>query len=269
MPSVELTRLRDQIANILSLVDRPEDFHRAVRDLLDQYSEHAYRAGEAITSRPLIPSYRVPTLVYRQLEIELGAACRKQPEQLLTCAAALWSDDHLEPRLLAAIIMGQAPPEHAPAVLELLQAWVKPNEDRQVLDALLDDGTLSLRRNAQEGLFELINTHLDKSSIPNQRLGLRIVEAIVNDPQFNNHPLIFRLLSPLVLAPPSGLVNDLHHCLSALVRSSPSETAYFLRQILGSSSDATTARLIRRLIADFPQDLQNNLRTALRSRGVG
>ena len=268
MPSVELTRLRDQLARILSLVDRPEDFHRSVRDLLEQYSEHAYRAGEAITSRPLLPSYRVATLVYRQLEIELGAACRKQPEQLLACAAALWSDDYLEPRLLAAIILGQAPPSHAPAVLEYLQAWVVPNEDRQVLAALLDFGTLNLRRNAPEGLIELIHTHLDRSSIPHLRLALRIIEAIVSDAQFDNHPPIFRLLSPLVLTPPAGLVNDLHHCLSALVRSSPSETAYFLRQNLGSSSDATTARLVRRLISDFPQDLQTNLRTALRSRGV-
>ena len=269
MPSVELTCLRDQIANILSLVDRPEDFHRAVRDLLDQHSEHAYRAGEAVTSRPLLPSYRVPTLVFRQLEIDLGTACRRQPEQLLACAAALWDDDHLEPKLFAAIILGQAPPAHAAAILSLLRAWVQPSEDRQVLDALLDRGTLSLRRNEPEGLFELIHANLDIPSTPYQRIALRIIEAIVSDPQFNNHPPIFRLLSPLVLAPPAGLVNDLHHCLSALVRSTPSETAYFLRQNLGSSSDATTARLVRRLIPDFPPDLQSNLRTTLRSRGVG
>jgi hypothetical protein len=269
MPSVELTRLHNQIDNILSLVDRPEDFHRSVRDFLDEHSEHAYRAGEAVTSRPLLPSYRVPTLVYRQLEIDLGVACRRQPEQLLACAAALWSDDHLEPRLLAAIILGQAPPTHATAILELLQAWAKPTEDRQVLEALLDHGTLSLRRNEPDGLFELIHTHLDTSSIPYQRLALRIMEAIVSDPQFDNHPPIFRLLSPLILAPPAGLVNDLHHCLSALVRSTPSETAYFLRQNLGSSSDAITARLIRRLIPDFPPEIQSNLRIALRSRGVG
>lgn len=268
MPSVELSRLRDQIARLLGLVDRPEEFHRAMRDLLDVHSEHAYRAGEEVTSRPLLPSYRVPTLVYRQLEIDLSAACQRQPDQLLDCAAALWSDDHLEPRMLAATILGQIPVSHAAPTLEYLRTWAKPTEDRQILDALLDKGTLSLRRSTPDGLFQLIHACLDTSSIPYQRLGLRIMEAIVSDPQFENLPPIFRLLSPLVLAPPNGLINDIHHCLRALVHSTPSETAYFLRQTLGSSADATTARLVRRVLPDFPLDMQSNLRTMLRMRGA-
>jgi hypothetical protein len=268
MPAVEFTRLREQIANVLGMVDRPEEFYRALNGLLYQHSQHVYRAGESISSRPLLPAYRVPVLVYRQLELELSAAARRQPEQLLAAISFLWQDDHLEPRLLAALALGQIPLSHSTQVLERLGEWARPDEDRQVLEALLERGTITLRRSAPDGLFALIRNWMDEKKTTSQQLGLRALEAISADPDFEAIPSVFRLVSPLVLAPPPGLINDLHHCLAALANRTPAETAYFLRQSLGASADATTARLVRRILPEFEPDLQASLRSALRSRGA-
>ncbi len=268
MPSVELTRLRDQIFRILTYIDRPDEFRRALVNMLEQYGEHAYRAGEAVSSRPLLPAFRAPALVMRQLELELSAAAHRQPDLLLACAGALWQEAHMEPRLLAATILGQIPATHAEPVLASLHAWMRPAEDRQALDALLERGTVTLRRAAPDGLFRLIQMGLGTPGPENQRLALLLIEVIVSDPQFANLPPIFRLISPLLSAPPARLINDLHHSLAALARRTPAETAYFLRQTLATSSDPATARLVRRMVSEFPPEMQSSLRTALRSRSV-
>ncbi len=266
MPSVQLSRLREQITQLLGQVDRPEDFQHTLRDLLERHSEHAYRSGELVTPRSLLPSYRVPSLVYRQLERELSLACARIPDQLLRVADALWSDDHLEPRLLASLILGQLPSPYVDEVILRVKAWAKPTEDQVVLITLLDQAARTIPQSSPEKMFELIRSWLEDSRLSYRQMGLRTLEALIQDPTFENIPPVFRLLSPLVLAPSPLLMNHLHHCLLQLAQKSPGETAYFLHQVIGSSADATTARLIRRVLPAFADSFQENLRAALRNR---
>jgi hypothetical protein len=97
-------------------------------------------------------------------------------------------------------------------------------------------------------------------------MGLQTLESLIQDPDFHNIPPLFRLLSPFLLAPPPHLMNHLHHCLRGLVKKSPGETAYFLHQSIGLSKNPTTARLIRRVLPDFPENFREGLRSALRDR---
>lgn len=267
MPSIQLSRLRVQISQLLAQVDRPEQFQRALDDFFEKHSERAYRSGETVQPRSLLPSYRVPTLVYRQIETELGAACARTPDLMLLVADAIWTDDHLEPRLLAAYILGQMPPSRTENVSQRLKTWANPGEDRLVLVALLDQGTRALRKYAPERLYESVRSWLENTSLPYQQMGLKALEALIEDPAYDNIPPIFRLLSPMVLSPIPQLLSDLHHCLQALSQKSPGETAYFLHQVIGSSRDPATARLIRRVLPGFPSPFQENLRIALRNRG--
>ncbi len=131
-----------------------------------------------------------------------------------------------------------------------------------MLAALLDQGSNVIRTAAPGKFLDLIHSWLDENRLPYKQMGLRTLESMVNDPDFDNIPPIFRLLSPLVLAPAPQLMNNLHHCLQALARKSPGETAFFLHQVIGSSADTNTARLIRRVIPEFPETLQENLRSA-------
>jgi hypothetical protein len=265
MPSVQLILLREQLVHLFGLVDRPEDFQRALNDLLDKYSEHALRSGETVLPRSLLPSYHTPALVYRQLELELATACKRQPEQLLGVAQTLWSDEHLEPRLLAALILGQLPRAYAGAVTERLRAWADPRADRLVLTELLDRGGAMLRASAPEAFLGLVQAWLEDKRIAYQQMGLRTLEAFIQDPTYENLPAIFNLITPLVMAPPASLAGYLYGCLQALAHKSPGETAYFLRQSLGVSVNRSTARLVRRALADFPVSFQQGLRDALRS----
>lgn len=268
MPAVEQTKLREQIAQLLALVDRPDEFHRALRDFMELHSQLSYRSGETITNRPLLPAYRIPPLISRQLEVELTGLSRRLPGQLLRVSDALWTDDHLEIRLLAAIILGQTPPEQAEAVIQRLLAWARPDEDRQVLNYLLNKGTTTLRKTQPDSLYAAARTWLDAKDPSIQRIGLQLLEIIAGDEEVVNIPPIFRLLSPFASIPPQALLNDLYLCLKALAKHQSAETAYFLRQIVGTSSDPGSARLIRRVIPDLPEEFQTKLRSALRAQNA-
>lgn len=268
MPAVELSRLRVQLAQLFDLVDRPEGFQSALKQIMERYAEHAYRPGVAITTRPIMAKYRIPVIVSRQLELGVKEVSQQRPYDMLRVADVLWKDDFLEPRLTASDILGQLPPSHANEVITRLRAWMKADDDVQVLTALLERGTTRLRIESPELLLNLVQEWLETKDVDTIKSGLRCIEVIVADSEFHNIPAIFRIISPLLHSPATAMLNHLHHCLDALAQRSQSETAFFLRQILGSSTSETTARLVRRLLPQFDTTLQNSLRSALRHRNM-
>src|SRR5512146_1467142 len=241
MPAAELSRLRAQINGLISLFANPDGFRLALRDLLEMYANRAYRPGQAVQPQPLLPSYRVPPLITHQLELELSKTCLEQPEPALGVVEVLWHDSYLEPRLLAATLLGAVPASHGQGVVQKLRAWVVPAENFRMLDALFRSSTASLRRSAPHLLFGLYEEWVNNPQPATQALGVRAMIPIVEDPAFENLPPVFRLLSPLVQQSPAAIHTDLQAALEALAKRTPVETAYFLRQALSMAPGPGTA----------------------------
>ena len=265
MPAAELSRLRVQINQLIGLFDDPAAFRSALRDLLEIYSNRAYRAGEAIKPQPLLPSYRVPPLVMRQLEQELGKTCQEQPEQALKVVGAMWQDANLEPRLLATKLLGTVPSSQAEAVVEMINGWAQPNENFRILDALFQDGTAGLRKSAPDLMIKMIEAWMSSARSEIQAIGIRALIPLIQEPGFDNLPPIFRMLSPLVQTTPPALNADLQAVMEVLSRRSPTESAYFLRQTLNLSTGLATARLVRHCLPYFNPAQQASLRSALQT----
>lgn len=269
MPAAELSRLRQQINQLITSFVDPAVFRRQINNLLDQYANHAYRAGQAVQPQPLLPSYRVPPLVMRQLELELGKTCRELPEPAFDAAEALWRDPYLEPRLLAASLLGSIPvQEYGAQVVQKLQSWGQPSENLRILVALMQNGTVNLRRESPALLINLIEKWLGSTEIGQQAVGLRALVPIIEDKSYENLPTIFRILGPFVQTVPGQLNADVQQTVQSLIKRSPVETAYFLRQALSLSMGNNTARLIRRCLPDFGPTQQSTLRAALNARNL-
>jgi hypothetical protein len=268
MPAANLSHLRNQISYILGQIDRPETFHHSISELYQLYSDLAYHPGQNITTRSILPSYHVPALVSSQLEFELVKVCASLPHQSLAAADTLWRDDHLEPRLLAAVMLGRIPAAQAGIVVDHLDAWIHPQDDRVVLENLLERGTLTLRRETPDALIQLIQTWITDPN-PNQvNLGIKALLPLVNDEQFQNIPPIFRLLIPLLQTVPQSQANDLAIVLKALIHRTPVEMAYLIRQVISTSVSPATPRLIRRVLPEFPEEYQASLRETLRAQST-
>jgi hypothetical protein len=77
------------------------------------------------------------------------------------------------------------------------------------------------------------------------------------------------LLTPYVRVIHSRLRPALLSVLDALIERSPQETAYFLRQNLSTPESIDTPWVIRKLLRQFPREVQDSLRKAMSSSKRG
>lgn len=268
MPAVELTRLRAQILELAARFHDPDAFCRDLKNFLDQHANRAYRPGQVVRPQPLLPSYRVSPLIMRELETGLTRICKEQPDQALRVMEILWKDAHLETRLLASIMLGAVPESKSEPVVKLLREWAQPDENFRVIDILFQNGTANLRRQGSSELVSLAEEWLGSSSAQVQMLGVRILIPLVADDAYENLPPVYRLLSSLVQRIPSPIQADLQAVIEALIRRSPAETAFFLRQALPMAQGQSTARLIRRCLPLFPPEQQATLKAAIQAANL-
>jgi hypothetical protein len=113
-------------------------------------------------------------------------------------------------------------------------------------------------------MIRLIQDWLESTKPLYQQLGLRALLPLVENPEFENLPVFYRLIQPLVCNVPPGLRPDLLDVLVALARRSPQETAYFLRQTLNYPDAADPAWLIRQLLNEFPTAQAHMLRAVVK-----
>jgi hypothetical protein len=170
----------------------------------------------------------------------------------------------VEFRLLAASLLGIIPTETPEPILERVEAWCKAKADERLIHAILNDGLSRLRKDAPEHVHNKVETWLEDTDPFKQQLALRALAPILSRENYENLPVFFRLLGPLVRAVPAGLRHDLLDTLRALVRRSPKETAYFLRQMAEIPNSPDAPWLIRQCLSDFPPEIQLTLRAAAR-----
>jgi hypothetical protein len=266
MPAIHLPRLNRQIAELIPLFDQPERFRRALHDLFEAYHDRTFRSGQTGRPPPLLPHYNVPLPVIRKVENEVSRLTQADKQSALSLADALWADTHLELRLLAVLILSQIPLDPPDPVMDRLSLWARPDEDKQVLQALLTQGTTQLIRQQPEQWAAMSRDWLTHQNPAVQAMGLHALLATASDPDFEDLPSIFRLISPLVQAPQDKLQGDLLTLLSHLAQRSPRETAYFLRQVVTINATPRVQRLFRRCLPFFSEEIQTNLRGALYKR---
>jgi len=95
---------------------------------------------------------------------------------------------------------------------------------------------------------------------------IRAAEAAINDPAFGNLPALMDALEPVVKAAPAEIQLDLQELILAMFRVSPTETGYFVRQVLTTSEDAMTATAFRRMTPFFPEELREEIRELVRGK---
>ena len=265
MPAIQIARLRAQVDQLIALYAQPVLFLKGLHDLLEFYDDRTYRAGEVGHIQSLLPHYKVHKPILRQIEIELARLVTLDPENGLKLADSLWSDSYIEPRLLAIHLLGCYPVTPPDQVVERISKWAQPGEDRQVLNALIHHGTYRLLREQPTRWSSLVQEWLTSEDMASQSMGLYALRVTVEDESFQNLPVIFHLISPFAQNLPTSLQVDLLSLFEALAKRSPSETAYFFRQVLILAPTRLFPRLVRRCLPSFDLELQTSLRQALKT----
>jgi hypothetical protein len=269
MPAVELSRLKKQADELAGCFQQPVEFKRLLLDRLEFYADRVTRKGNLVKPAPLIPRYGVPPLFLQAVEQSLQKPAVDSPMAALTLAEELWKESYLEPRLLAASLIGLAARHEPTLAAERLIQYCVPRENPLVQEALLQRSGVQLRQANLQVWFDLVERWVNSETLAQQLIGFRALQGVIEDREFENLPVIFRLLtSPLELTNRST-IHDLEILITALARRSPIEMVYLLRQCYNRSSNPMLSRLIRKCLPDFPPEGQLSLRKVIQEQPDG
>jgi hypothetical protein len=267
MPAIQPARLKKQANDLAAKFDQPLIFVRELHALLERYTDHTHRQGQAGLPSPLMDSYNTPPPVMRQVWRDLTHMIKLHPVNILPLCDALWAEPNYDLQVLAARLLGQVPIEPAGPILDRLQAWVRSGLDRRLLDGLLEHSLEKFHQNAPDQVLELVSAWLASSDLSLQHSGLRALLPMIESSGTGRLPAIFRLLTPFLRVAPTRLRPDILAVLKALAHCSPSETAYLLRQNLSTPDNPDTPWLIRQVMGEFPVETQAGLRAGMKGRG--
>jgi hypothetical protein len=262
MPAIDLARLKKQTAKLADLFDEPAAFLHEHREILDHYVNRTLRS-QGVAPSSVLPTYRTPTVVVRQIENELGPLAERQPIQALELADALWDEGWLETRLLAAFLLGRIPPQEE-RLLARLTAWTQAVRDPSVRAALLTTSLTRLRKETPDLFLVLVKEWLYPSRKRMWSNGIQALVPLISAANFDNLPPIFEIISPILKASPASLQFDILELLVTLYNKSPDETLYFIQQLLKGTKSEIPVISLRRMLPEMPPDFQANLREILR-----
>lgn len=266
MPAIQLERLRRQSSELAQSFGKPETFIHQLESIFEYYSDHTSRPSQAGKPPPLLVTYKIPNPVMRQILRDLKAQAIDNSEAALNLVEVLWSVPKFEFRLLAIQIMGTIPPENNEEITNRLVNWVQGNQEELLFDSLADQGLIYLRNSHLNFLIEEIGKWVAAKQINLKKLGVRALTNILIELHYENLPVIYRMIKPLIVDAPKQLRSYLLELILQLIPISAPETAQFLKEILESKNSKTTIWLIRRSIEHFPDEIGINLRSSLREQ---
>lgn len=269
MPSIDLARLRKQAARLADFFFVPDEFIKHLHEMLDFYVNYTVRKPPASAPGANLQSYRTPSVVVKQIELELKrlAEVTENADAALDLADHLWDETYLETRLLAAFLLGHIPPQEE-RLLTRLTAWTQQVFDTDLRAELLNSGLTRMRDEAPIMFLDLIGEWLQPNRTQLWPNGLQAVISAVSDPDFTNLPPLLKVVEPIIIAAPSKLQPEIEELMLALYKVSPTETSYFLRQVLITSDNPMTFITFRRISPSLPMELREEIREFSRGKNL-
>ena len=265
MPVIDLNRLRKQASRLADFFFVPDEFIRHLRETLDFYVDRSIRQQPATAPSVVLPTYHTPNMILKQIEQVIRRLAGEYPDAALELADRLWDEEYLEMRLLAAFLLGCIPPQ-GERLLARLTAWSQQIHDPSLRANLLDNGLARMRKEAPNQFLDLIAQWLHPERTRLWSTGLQAAISAISDPSFINLPPLLKVLEPSMEAAPAILQEQIKEFILVLYKVSPTETTYFVRQVLTNSNDPMTAVTFRRISPAFPDKLNREIREFTRAK---
>lgn len=263
MPAIQPDRLKQQAAELAQCFSDGEKFIRALNSLLGEYAERAIRPGQSGEPSPLLDKFGVPPPVLRYILLAVSPYVVTDPASAFSLCDQLWKEPNLEYRTLAIGLLGKIPTSEAGQVIERVEIWAQQESERRLILNLFEVGLAEIRKFHSALLLDLVQEWLQEPGLEKQKLGLMVLLSLANEPEYENLPIFFRLLTPLVVNIKAELRPELMDILLALARRSPPETAYFVTELLLITNCQSAGWLARQLIPHLPEAIAVQLRQAL------
>ena len=209
MPAIDPNRLARQAEDLAAQPDDPGQIARAVRDLIEEYSDQARSSSPSL-----------PTPVIRSLRTAL-----EQHGQQKDLSEALWREGSPDSRLLAAGLLEKS---ENPEVAATAERWAGQSVPIEIVRELGERGLTGWRQADPTGFLDQVTSWLDGHKRRSQVLAAYALRARVSDPDFEDLPSVLGLLEGRLNGARGEVREALVALFTALEKVAPEETANFL-----------------------------------------
>jgi hypothetical protein len=266
MPAIQISQLRAKVKLLTGLLDSPGKLLPELLRFYSAYSDLTFQSNSLSVKAGTLFAFRTPALMNREIEIAFSKFALTQPDQLCEFIDLLMKCPELEPRQLAATLLGALPAEYFDRVIPRLTTWANEIADPEDLTWLFTRATANLRREKPEIWLSMLQQWLESSDEKSRVIAVYGLSSMITDSSLTSLPLIFKHLQPLLLEENSKISVYLETIIERLIEKSETETIYFLKQTLSSSPTQTLIRMVRRSIPLFSAEGQESLKIFLRTR---
>jgi hypothetical protein len=264
MPAIDLTKLKQQSAELVLFYDQPDTFLKQFKDILEFYTNRTLRVNQVIQKSNL-PTYNTPRPVLFQIENAIEKLGDQYPDAAIKLTKALWDASFYEAQLLSAFILGTIPPALTISLLTSLPEKLYNTKDQGVKNALLTSSFARLRIENPQTMMLLIREWLNAPGQKTQTWGLFAFLPFVEQLGFDDLPQVFEILRPAIEGITPITQTDIQACINTTYRISPVETIHFLTDIFQNTKDQQVLRIFMRLIRGLPMEAQKNLGSIIKN----
>ena len=131
--------------------------------------------------------------------------------------------------------------------------------DLSLLPKIFSSGTRQLQNRYPTVWENYLETFLQSEDPQRVSVGFLGLAEGLNNPQFQNLPALYRLIGPYVREPQPQTIKSLTTLIRGLAKLSPTETGYFMKQMLSVALSPELKRLVKDSLSAFPLEVQEDL----------
>jgi len=263
MPAVDLPRVRRQAIDLAGCLSQPLVFRSALRQILEETSNRAYRAGPRIIADAPPRGYHTPKPVLRELASALLEPASYSPHAALETAGLLWPARIFEEQFVAAQLLGLAAPGLPEEALKCIEAWLPDLDSDHLADGLAGGGFCPLVRLNPVRYLGVARGWTASPHKWTRRLAVATLLPLARDRNFENVPAILDVLKEVMADPVPAVRKAAVQVLLALGPRSPAEVSRFLREKL-RYRNRHTAWIIERVLPALDEEARASLTALLR-----
>jgi hypothetical protein len=260
MTAVNLTKLNQEIYELLAFYTRPSEFHENLRSLFEYYSVQVYQRGVGVKSNARLKEYHIPVLVLMQCERLIHKRCIENPQAALRLYDELIQDAYVEVNQFSASILGSLPPVVTLDVLQRIDEQGKIWERDERLVEYLHRSTRSVIPNSPDKWLEYLDKTLPGTIEHYHRFGLQLLTTCLQNDSFENIPFFFRHF--LMFLPKANLrfQPEYVYLFQELYNKYPTESVHFFEQALSMVQHDAFFRVFRRFLPSLAEPEKSRLR---------
>ncbi|HDD55769.1 MAG TPA: hypothetical protein ENG59_05965 [Chloroflexi bacterium] len=265
MTAINPARLKIQTAELGELVGQAEIFVPRLHEMLFFYSARV-RQTDLSTTLLTLRTYQVPEPVIQALEREIAERLEGDAEVGYSLADALWRERWVEFRRLAVHVLGILPTEEPNRILRKIRDWLEKCNSEGIRRMILTEGMARLASEKPDQSIHFLEELINSGSKESHQAALFGLESFAKNPSYANLPVLFGLLSQILLREEIGLVKEISALLLALASRSEQEVTFFLIKQLVPASKPRIYRVIRQVMRQLSPENQHLLHEKMESQ---